>query len=180
MNHCEKQLVGREVGHDPLSGFCEGGKDKDRCGQFSLFNISPPKHQPLPSTMSAPTLAQIQTLYKSTLNAASRFASYNYRNHFIRRTDQLFKPVVSSLETSSQPQTQTQTQTSSSSLSRPNTNDLIKFYEEHTEELEVLKRAAEVNRMYAGQKLVVEHPSVITSGGGAGMEASSGGGGQPV
>lgn len=47
-------------------------------------------------------------------------------------------------------------------------------------ELEVLKRAAEINRMYEGPKLVVEHARPITSGGGAGMEASAGGGGQPV
>jgi len=58
--------------------------------------------------------------------------------------------------------------------------DLAQFYADQSKELEVLKRAAEVNRMYEGQKLVVEHASPITSGGGAGMEASSGGGGQPV
>jgi hypothetical protein len=54
------------------------------------------------------------------------------------------------------------------------------FYAEKQAELEVLKRAAEVNRMYEGPKLVVEHAQPITSGGGAGMEASAGGGGQPV
>lgn len=105
--------------------------------------------------MSAPTLAQIQTLYKSTLTAANRFASYNYRNHFVRRADEVFKPIISSIE---------------SKQISPNT--LSAFYEEHSEELEVLKRAAEMNKAYEGPKLVVEHPKVITGGGGAGAEAS--------
>jgi hypothetical protein len=56
---------------------------------------------------------------------------------------------------------------------------LAKFYETKQAELEVLKRASEVNRMFAGSKLVVEHARPITSGGGAGMEASAGGAGQP-
>ena len=56
---------------------------------------------------------------------------------------------------------------------------MAKFYEEKKAELEVLKRASEVNRQFAGPKLVVEHARPITSGGGAGMEASAGGAGQP-
>lgn len=64
-------------------------------------------------------------------------------------------------------------------MSQPDPSTLAKFYEKKTAELEVLKRAAEVNKMYAGPKLVVEHATPITSGGGAGMEASAGGGGQP-
>jgi hypothetical protein len=64
-------------------------------------------------------------------------------------------------------------------MSQPDPNMLARFYETKKEELEVLKRSAEINKMYAGQKLVVEHATPITSGGGAGMEASAGGGGQP-
>ena len=109
--------------------------------------------------MSGPSLSQIQTLYKSTLTAASRFASYNYRTHFLRRTDEVFKPMISSLEGSSKPDSAT----------------LKAFYDEHAEELEVLKRAAEVNRAFEGPKLVVEHPRLITEGGGAGAEASMAG-----
>ena len=112
--------------------------------------------------MSAPTLSQIQTLYKSTLTAASRFASYNYRTHFLRRTDEVFKPFISSLE-------------STSGASKLDAKAIKAFYEEHSEELEVLKRAAEVNRAFEGPKLVVEHPRLITEGGGAGAEASMGG-----
>jgi len=60
----------------------------------------------------------------------------------------------------------------STPLPQPDPNTLAKFYETKTAELEVLKRSAEINRMYAGQKLVVEHAQPITSGGGSGMEAS--------
>lgn len=44
----------------------------------------------------------------------------------------------------------------------------------------MVRRAAEVNRAFEGPKLVVEHAEPITGGGGAGMEASAGGGGQPI
>lgn len=134
--------------------------------------------------MSKPTLAQIQQLYKSTLTAAGRFASYNYRTHFLRRADEVFRPVIASMENQgktdlkSSPSTAEKTAPDSRSVSQQ--VDLSQFYEEHTKELEVLQRAAEVNRAFKGDKLVVEHPRLITSGGGAGMEAAAGGGGQPV
>lgn len=103
-------------------------------------------------------LAQIQALYKSTLNASSRFASYNYRTHFLRRTEETFTPFLQRLEQKS-----------------VDANEVNAFLEEHQANLEVLKRAAEVNRAFEGPKLVVEHPRVITGGGGAGAEASMGG-----
>lgn len=37
-----------------------------------------------------------------------------------------------------------------------------------------------MNRMYEGEKLVVERPQLIIGGGGAGAEASVGGAGQPT
>ena len=119
----------------------------------------------------APTLVQVQGLYNAMITAASRFASYNYRNHFLRRTDEMYKPILAALNPTP----------GSTPVSSPDLADLAKFYEEQSKELEVLKRAAEVNRMYEGPKLVVEHARPITGGGGgAGMEASAGGGGQPV
>lgn len=118
----------------------------------------------------APTLPQLQGLYNATITAASRFASYNYRHHFLRRTDEVYKPIFAAMNPDP----------GTVPVPTPNPTDLAKFYAEQTAELEVLKRAAEVNRMYQGPKLVVEHAHPITSGGGAGMEASSGGGGQPV
>lgn len=62
----------------------------------------------------------------------------------------------------------------------PSAADIQKFYDTESKELEVIKRAAEVNRMFEGPKLVVEHARPIEGGGGAGMEASAGGGGQPL
>jgi len=118
----------------------------------------------------APTLPQLQSLYNATITTASRFASYNYRHHFLRRTDEVFKPIFTALNPNP----------GSTPVSTPEPANLAKFYEEQTKELEVLKRSAEVNRMYEGPKLVVEHARPISSGGGAGMEASAGGGGQPV
>ena len=118
----------------------------------------------------APTLSQLQGLYNATVTVAGRFASYNYRTHFLRRTDDVYKPIFAALNPDP----------GTTPVSTPDPSNLAKFYEEQTAELEVLKRAAEVNRMFEGPKLVVEHPHPITSGGGAGMEASAGGGGQPV
>jgi hypothetical protein len=120
-------------------------------------NIMPP----------APSLAQVQALHKSLLTASQRFATYNFNEYFVRRTNETFKPVLESL--------------SSKSLSTSqDTASLTKFVEEQKIELEVLKRAGEINRMFEGPKLVVEHARPITGGGGAGAEASAGGGGQPV
>jgi hypothetical protein len=121
--------------------------------------------------MSVPTLAQIQTLYKSTLTAASRFASYNYRTHFTRRADEVFKPLLARLDGAEK----SGSSSSSSSGGKVSEGELQAFWEDHSKELEVLKRAAEVNRMFEGPKLVVEHPRVITGGGGAGAEASMAG-----
>lgn len=107
--------------------------------------------------MSAPTLQSVQALYKSTLSAASKFASYNYRSHFTRRAHETFKPVISTLE------------------SNNTSKDLSHWIKEKEDELEVLKRAGTVNSLFEGPKLVVEHPRVITGGGGAGAEASMAG-----
>ena len=117
-----------------------------------------------------PTLVQLQSLYNATKTASSRFASYNFRQYFIHRTDELFSPIMSAVDPNPGA---TPSQT-------PDLNLLTRFYDERSRELSVLRRASEVNRLFEGPKLVVEHPRPITSGGGAGMEASAGGGGQPV
>lgn len=57
---------------------------------------------------------------------------------------------------------------------------LSQFYQKAVEDLKVLQRAALMNRIYEGEKLVVEKPQLIVGGGGAGAEASVGGGGQPI
>ncbi|KDN52337.1 hypothetical protein K437DRAFT_254320 [Tilletiaria anomala UBC 951] len=54
------------------------------------------------------------------------------------------------------------------------------FYHTALKDLQVLRRSALINRMYEGERLVVERPRLIVGGGRAGVEASVGGGGQPV
>ncbi|KAI5455128.1 hypothetical protein NCC49_002399 [Naganishia albida] len=103
-----------------------------------------------------PTAAQLRTLYQNTLTASQRFASYNFSNYFTRRAKQTFEPYLSSED----------------KLTSVKPEELSKFYQEKTQELEVLRRSAEVNRMYEGPKLVVEHALPITAGGGDGAEAS--------
>ena len=115
--------------------------------------------------VSASSLQKVQTLYAATKQASTRFASYNFHNYFVRRTEETFRPVLQSLEAD------------------PNamrSDAVAKFLSERSKELEVLKRSSEVNRLFEGPKLVVEHATPITGGGGAGMEASAGGGGQPI
>ena len=119
----------------------------------------------LTSAVSTPTLAQVQALYKATQTASKRFTSYNFHQYFVRRTEERFQPILSSLQSSS---------------AAPSSAEIQKFYEAESKELEVIKRAAEVNRAFEGPKLVVEHAQPIEGGGGAGMEASAGGGGQPL
>lgn len=118
----------------------------------------------------APSLAQIQALYTTTINTAQRFTSYNFHAYFVRRTEDVFRPVLAAL---SPPPGATP-------VGAPDPKDLARFYADRQAELAVMRRASEVNRMYEGPKLVVEHARPIEGGGGAGMEASAGGGGQPV
>lgn len=66
-----------------------------------------------------------------------------------------------------------------SSQGASNEERIRTFYETARKDLDVLRRAALTNRMYEGEKLVVEKPVLIVGGGGAGAEASTGGGGQP-
>jgi hypothetical protein len=94
----------------------------------------------------APTAAQLRTLYQNTITASQRFASYNFSHYFARRARLSFEPYLSSED----------------KLSSAKPEELAKFYQQKTEELEVLRRSAEVNRMYEGPKLVVEHALPIT------------------
>ncbi|KAJ9118984.1 hypothetical protein QFC24_005950 [Naganishia onofrii] len=104
----------------------------------------------------APSVAQLRTLYQNTITASSRFSSYNFSQYFTRRTKLAFEPYL-------------QAENGSKTT---NTEELARFYKDKTEELEVIRRSAEVNRMYEGPKLVIEHALPITAGGGDGAEAS--------
>ncbi|GHJ88634.1 hypothetical protein NliqN6_5036 [Naganishia liquefaciens] len=107
--------------------------------------------------MSAtPSPAQIRTLYQNTLAASKRFSSYNFGQYFLRRTQQTFEPYLQSDD----------------KLQAAKSEELVAFYQQQTAALEVLRRSGEVNRMYEGPQLVIEHALPITAGGGDGAEAS--------
>ncbi|KAF8311927.1 uncharacterized protein EI90DRAFT_3094998 [Cantharellus anzutake] len=101
-----------------------------------------------------PTRKATLSLYRGMIRASRSFASYNFRLYFIRNTRAKFR--LAAVE------------------SDPARTKMA--YDELSRELAVLKRAAVVNRLFEGPKLIIEKPKVIIGGGGAGMEASAGGG----
>ncbi|KAG8950111.1 hypothetical protein FRC04_007965 [Tulasnella sp. 424] len=107
---------------------------------------------------AAPTKTQIRALYSSFIRTSRSFASYNFRTYFIRNSQEKFR----------------------AHLQEKDPQRVTELYNQALQDLALLKRAAVVNRLYEGPKLVVEKPRIIVGGGGAGMEASAGGGGQPV
>ncbi|KAG8893446.1 hypothetical protein FRC00_010512 [Tulasnella sp. 408] len=107
---------------------------------------------------ATPTPAQIKALYQSFIRTSRSFASYNFRSYFIRNSQEKFR----------------------AHLEEKDPQRITELYNKAQEDLAALKRAAVVNRLYEGPKLVVEKPRPIVGGGGAGMEASAGGGGQPI
>ena len=96
--------------------------------------------------MSRPSAQQLDQLYKQTLAASKRFASYNFREYFVRRTNERFTPLLSSSDTSGNVD---------ASVNQ-------KWWEKRVQELDVLKRAGEVNRTFQGPKMVIEHARPIT------------------
>lgn len=107
--------------------------------------------------MSAPTRAQVLSLYGALIRTSRSFSSYNFRNYFLRRTRAQFHEHAH----------------------EQNPSQIQAYYETGLKELDVLRRCAMVNRLYEGPRLVVERRPIV-GGGGAGVEASVGGGGQPV
>jgi hypothetical protein len=104
-----------------------------------------------------PSRSQIISLYSALIRTSRSFSSYNFRNYFLRRTRTQFREHVGEKDPA----------------------QIRAFYDSGLKDLEVLKRCAIVNRLYEGPRLVVER-KIIVGGGGAGVEASVGGGGQPV
>jgi len=88
---------------------------------------------------SAPTREALQSLYNSMLSTSRSFASYNFRSYFVQRTQHVFKDVLDGSKNQSP-------------------KSLQAFYDETRKELEVLERAAVINQLYGGRKLVVETP----------------------
>jgi hypothetical protein len=89
------------------------------------------------------------------------------------------KTIASSPSTLSSPEPSILSETNVSGAGATDAERLRTFYETAKKDLDVLRRAALTNRMYEGERLVVEKPRLIVGGGGAGAEASTGGSGQP-
>jgi len=109
------------------------------------------------STTLPSRMARI-SLYANLLRASRAFASYNFRTYFLRDTRMKFRLAAAQSDPAA----------------------IQSSYDDFAAQLKVLKRAAIVNRLFEGPKLVVERTKVIVGGGGAGMEAGTGGAGQPV
>ncbi|EIN14599.1 hypothetical protein PUNSTDRAFT_58119 [Punctularia strigosozonata HHB-11173 SS5] len=85
-----------------------------------------------------PTPQALRSLYASTLRTARSFSSYNFREYFVRRTKDEWKPLKTS---------------------KLDDMQLSSFYNNAVQELAVLRRSAIVNQLYGGWKLVVEKQS---------------------
>ncbi|WFD27144.1 hypothetical protein MNAN1_002140 [Malassezia nana] len=113
----------------------------------------------------APTREQLMALYRAHLTAARAFNSYSFRQYFERRARDSFRthlyPGTSeasqSVNVSAEKLSKVPT---SGSPSTPMPDSLAEFYQDKCAELKVLQRAAVVNQMYAGDRLVIEDPSL--------------------
>ena len=136
------------------------------------------------AAQEAVTQPHIIALYKQHLQVANSFPSYNFREYFIRRTRENFRstlpPLVSAEEAVKAIGTKSPlkvdagesesiyapkgistipTDASGStgvSLLTPEEIQLKQWYSNSLDDLAILTRSAMVNRLYEGQKLVVE------------------------
>lgn len=92
--------------------------------------------------------------------------SYNFRQYFERRTRDSFRAHLypgtseASQSVSESAEKLSKVPTSTSDATSVASPSLSEFYEDKAAELKVLQRAAVVNQMYAGDRLVVEDPSM--------------------
>lgn len=101
----------------------------------------------------------IRSLHDSFLKVSQSFASYNYREYFVRKTNHRFETELPSL-----------LQRFGEEGGREAREKALRpWFEEAERDLAQLKRAAIVNRMFEAPKLVVEGPGLDTvqAGGGA-------------
>ncbi|GAA6038874.1 hypothetical protein JCM8097_000546 [Rhodosporidiobolus ruineniae] len=157
-----------------------------------------------PSTQISRT--HLLALYKEQLRVAHSFQSYNFKQYFLRRTRDKFRTELPALldtaYTSPSSASSSALPASSAASASPSTSRapsadvratdepsartpedrLREWYTESLGELAVMARAAIVNNMYEAPKLVVEGRGRVMAvgGGGAGVEASYGGAGQPA
>lgn len=116
-------------------------------------------------------------MFRSTLLPAEQAAQSSPFSKQGSTTVKVSPSTLLSPEALKQPDGQAE---SISAASLTDSEKLSKFYQTALADLQVLQRSALMNRLYEGEKLVVEKPKLIVGGGGAGAEASVGGGGQPT
>ena len=132
----------------------------------------------------AVTQPHIIALYKQHLQVANSFPSYNFREYFIRRTRENFRstlpPLGGALDASQAIGTKSSSTAEAGesesifapkgvaaattdpagstaiSLLTPEEVQLKQWYSNSLDDLAILTRSAMVNRLYEGQKLVVE------------------------
>ncbi|KAJ2718287.1 hypothetical protein GGI07_005818 [Coemansia sp. Benny D115] len=86
--------------------------------------------------MSGASRAEILKLYRSTLKAAQGFETYNFRKYFYRRTRDQFRHEAK--------------------RSNMDAAEVQRAMKEGREQLEVIKRQALVNRLFAHNRTVIE------------------------
>jgi LYR motif-containing protein 4 len=105
--------------------------------------------------MSSPALPSRRArlaLYANMLRVSRSFTSYNFRSYFLRNTRAKFR--LAAAETDPQ--------------------RIQSTYDGFVAELQTLRRAATVNRLFEGSKLVVEQTRIRPGSGGTGMGAGAG------
>jgi len=109
------------------------------------------------------TRANIVSLYQQHVRAAQSFASYNFKEYFLRRSRHKFRSELVAV------------------VAKDDESALRQWWSAAQMELMQLKRAAVVNQLYTAPKLVVEGRGKMMSrrADGAGADQESGGGGQP-
>ncbi|GAA5882024.1 hypothetical protein JCM3774_003249, partial [Rhodotorula dairenensis] len=154
------------------------------------------------SPATAITRTHLLALYKEELRVAHSFASYNFKQYFLRRTRNKFRTELpalldaayanssssssaSSLASSSSDSSSSAHPTASSSAtavsSTPTTSAgartpedrLREWYADSLSELAVMARSAIVNSMYEAPKLVVEGKGRVMTAGGGGAGAEA-------
>lgn len=93
----------------------------------------------------------LASLHSSFLNASSRFSSYNFREYFIRRSNQKFQDELPKLIG-----TKEVNDLALGSVNEKTREKLHLWWQNSLEELDVLERASRMNQLFEGPKLVVE------------------------
>lgn len=118
--------------------------------------LTEPNHTHAPAM--PPTHTTVRALHETTRAAAATFTSYNFRSYFLRRTDEIFAPALAALGDTPPAAALEAAKRAGRSAKDMTPESLEAFVKERERELEVMKRAAVVNAMYGGEKLVVEMP----------------------